>query len=99
MMYMTTAAATDTAADATGKHITEFSCDDESMLQKNFAALNRGEEMHNYASKWRTKTGEIRHVLIDSNIHRGKDGGIRNTRCFIRDGECLYTAAHQLAFV
>jgi two-component system, OmpR family, sensor histidine kinase VicK len=57
------------------------------MLQKNFAALNRGEEMHNYASKWRTKTGEIRHVLIDSNIHRGKDGGIRNTRCFIRDGK------------
>ncbi len=68
-----------------GKHITEFSCDSQAVLDINFNNLNNGIPLLNYSSCWKTKSGEKRYVVIDSNINKDANGNIKNTRCFIRD--------------
>jgi signal transduction histidine kinase len=32
-----------------------------------------------------SKTGEIKHLMVDSNVNFNKDGSFRHTRCFIRN--------------
>lgn len=68
-----------------GKHITEFSTDSEETLTNNFDIISRGKTLHNLSSVWKTKQGECRHVVIDSNMRFGPNGEQLNTRCFIRD--------------
>lgn len=68
-----------------GKHITDFSCSSKEILDNNSKILSDGGTLHNLSSQWKTKTGQIKHVLINSNIHRDKSDNIKNTRCFILD--------------
>ena len=69
--------------DYIGHHITEFHADAASMSEV-LTRLRAGELLHDYETRLRCRDGSIRHVLIDSNIHR-RDGELISTRFFTRD--------------
>jgi len=69
--------------DYIGHHITEFHADAGSMSEV-LMRLRAGELLHDYETRLRCRDGSIRHVLIDSNIHR-RDGELVSTRFFTRD--------------
>jgi PAS domain S-box-containing protein len=66
-----------------GRSIADFHADPE-VIQDILARLSRGEELHSYEARLRTKDGAIRHVLISSNV-QWRDGQFVHTRCFTRD--------------
>lgn len=66
-----------------GHHITEFHSDATTMSEV-LTRLRAGEVLHEYETRLRCKDGSIKHVLIDSNIHR-RDGELVSTRFFTRD--------------
>jgi PAS domain S-box-containing protein len=68
-----------------GKHITDFSTDSQETLHANFDIVNKGGTLTNLSSTWKTKCGDLRNVMIDSNVRFGAEGQVLNTRCFIRD--------------
>eukprot|EP00953_Heterococcus_sp_UTEX-ZZ885_P008852 5265-Heterococcus_DN1.PRE.4 len=78
-----------TAEELIGKHITEFSTDSAETLAFNFGLLNSGKTLNNISSAWKTKSGELRSVTIDSNVRFDANGQVLNTRCFIRDDTAL----------
>ncbi len=69
--------------DYIGHHITEFHADAASMSEV-LARLRAGELLHEYETRLRCRDGSIKHVLMDSNIHR-RDGELVSTRFFTRD--------------
>lgn len=78
-----------TAEELVGKHITEFSCDTAEELENKFSVVLGGGNLHSAPADWKTKDGDIRHILIDSNIRFGPGGKVRNTRCFIKDNTAV----------
>ena len=69
--------------DYIGHHITEFHADAASMSEV-LTRLRAGELLHDYEARLRCRDGAIKHVLIDSNIHR-REGELVSTRFFTRD--------------
>ena len=69
--------------DYIGHHITEFHADAASMSEV-LTRLRAGEQLHDYETRLRCRDGAVKHVLIDSNIHR-RDGELVSTRFFTRD--------------
>jgi two-component system NtrC family sensor kinase len=67
-----------------GHHIAEFHADQD-VIDDILCRLTRGETLHNYEARLRCKDGSLKHVLINSNVLWGPDGGFRHTRCFTRD--------------
>lgn len=66
-----------------GRHIAEFHADPpviEDILQR----LQARETLHNREARLRSKSGEIRHVVINSNVRWDGDRFV-HTRCFTRD--------------
>lgn len=66
-----------------GKPIGNFHAD-ASVIDDILCRLERGEELHNYEARLRTKDGSIKHVLISSNVY-SREGRFIHTRCFTRD--------------
>jgi len=66
-----------------GHPIADFHADPH-VIHDILARLTRGETLHEYEARLRTKSGAIRHVLITSNVYR-RDGKFVHTRCFTRD--------------
>ncbi len=73
------------AEELLGKHITDFSTDDSAILKANFQMLQEGGILKGHCSDWKTKSGAIRHVVLNSNVHRNTDGSWKHSRCFISD--------------
>lgn len=69
--------------DYIGHNITEFHVDASSMSEI-LIRLRAGEELHEHEVRLRCRDGAIKHVLLDSNIHR-RNGEIVSTRFFTRD--------------
>jgi hypothetical protein len=66
-----------------GHPIAEFHVDAD-VISDMLARLGRGEVLHDYEARLRTKSGDIRHVIVSSNVYR-EDGKFVHTRCFTRD--------------
>lgn len=66
-----------------GHHISEFHVDPETGADL-LSRLQRGEEIHDYEARLRSKDGSIKHVHITSSAYR-EDGRFVHTRCFTRD--------------
>ena len=69
--------------DYIGHHITEFHADAASMTEV-LGRLRAGEELREFEVRLRCRDGSIKHVLIDSNVHR-RNGELATTRFFTRD--------------
>jgi PAS domain S-box-containing protein len=69
------------AHEYVGHHIADFH-EDRAAIEDMLARLRRGETLHDYEARVRTKSGEVRIVHVSSNFQH-KDGG--TTRCFSRD--------------
>lgn len=54
------------------------------VIQDILVRLSKNETLHNYHAQLKTKNGDIKHVLISSNVFR-KNGEFIHTRCFTRD--------------
>jgi PAS domain S-box-containing protein len=78
-----------------GKNIAEFHAD-RSVISDILDRLLRGEALHEYEARLRSKDGSIRHVLIDSS-GRFEDGKFLHSRCFTRDITKQKLAAKRLA--
>jgi PAS domain S-box-containing protein len=68
-----------------GQPVMKFCPDDEELVLEIFKQLGSGNTIKDVPVRFRTKTGELRHLLIDSNVNWNTDGSFRHTRCFIRD--------------
>jgi PAS domain S-box-containing protein len=66
-----------------GHHIAEFHAD-APVIQDILRRLQAGETLRDCEARLRSKTGEIRHVLINSNVLWDGDRFV-HTRCFTRD--------------
>ena len=66
-----------------GRHIAEFHADP-AVIDDILARLSCHERLDRYPARLRTKSGEIRHVLISSNVY-SQDGTFVHTRCFTLD--------------
>lgn len=66
-----------------GQPISNFHAD-EAVINDILARLGNNETLNNYPARLRAKDGNIRHVLISSNVLR-KDGEFIHTRCFTKD--------------
>ncbi|MHA1949486.1 MAG: PAS domain S-box protein [Candidatus Thorarchaeota archaeon] len=66
-----------------GKHISLFHADQD-VINDILARLTNGETLDNYPARLLSKDGNIRHVLINSNVYR-INGKFEHTRCFTRD--------------
>ena len=66
-----------------GQHIAEFH-EDSATIQDILARLSRGEKLHKYPARLRAKSGEIRHVIIGSNV-QFREGQFVHTRCITLD--------------
>jgi PAS domain S-box-containing protein len=71
------------AHEIVGKHISELHADKD-VVADILARLERDETLQDYEARLITKSGAIKHVLINSNVYR-KDGKFVHTRCFTRD--------------
>jgi PAS domain S-box-containing protein len=66
-----------------GRHIAEFHADPE-VIADILARLGRNETLQGYEARLKTKSGGIKHVLINSNVY-SVDGKFIHSRCFTRD--------------
>jgi PAS domain S-box-containing protein len=66
-----------------GRNITEFHTD-QATIGDILLRLTRNETLINYEAELRCRNGEVRNVLINSNV-LWKDGAFVHTRCFTRD--------------
>jgi len=76
-----------------GESILNFTLDHKSLLSV-FDRLKNGENIHNETVKFKTKTGEVRTILLDSNYHNENDG-TGYTRCFLQDQSSYYIKKHK----
>ena len=68
-----------------GQDIMKFCPDSSETVLEIFKQLGSGNTIQDVPVRFRTKTGEIRDLLIDSNVNFKSDGSFNHTRCFIRD--------------
>jgi PAS domain S-box-containing protein len=66
-----------------GHHIAEFHVDAH-VIADILARLARNETLHGQEARMRTRCGDIRHVLLNSNVYV-RDGTFIHSRCFTRD--------------
>jgi PAS domain S-box-containing protein len=74
-----------TADEYIGQPIMKFCPDEEELVLEIFKTLGSGNTIKDVPVRFRTKSGEIKHLLIDSNVNWNLDGSFKHTRCFIRD--------------
>jgi PAS domain S-box-containing protein len=67
-----------------GHHIAEFHADPETIADI-LARLGRGEVLSQYPARLRTKSGDLKHVLISSSVCFDEAGDFLSTRCFTVD--------------
>jgi two-component system, cell cycle sensor histidine kinase and response regulator CckA len=67
-----------------GHSIAEFHAD-QTIIEDILCRLTSNETLHSYEAQLRCKDGNLRHVLIDSNVLRGENGEFIHTRCFTRN--------------
>jgi PAS domain S-box-containing protein len=82
-----------------GQPIMKFCPDDEEVVLKIFHELATGKSIQDVPVRFRSKSGRIKHLLIDSNVNWNVDGSFKHTRCFIRDDtrRQIREARHKLA--
>ncbi|KAJ1496358.1 hypothetical protein T484DRAFT_1759570 [Baffinella frigidus] len=68
-----------------GKPIMDFCPDEQDLVLEIFKTLGSGNTIKDVPVRFRTKDGQIRDLLIDSNVNWNADGSFRHTRCCIRD--------------
>jgi len=69
-----------------GHLISDFHCPGQTVkLAKAFEMLGSGQSIHGMTFKFRTKTGDIKYLTLDSNVCWNPDGSFRHTRCFLRE--------------
>ncbi|KAL3805620.1 hypothetical protein HJC23_005864 [Cyclotella cryptica] len=74
-----------TAEEYIGQPIMKFCPDEEELVLEIFKQLGTGNVIKDVPVRFRTKDGNIVHLLIDSNVAYKRDGSFGHTRCFIRD--------------
>eukprot|EP00284_Hemiselmis_tepida_P002703 CAMPEP_0174951288 /NCGR_PEP_ID=MMETSP1355-20121228/94772_1 /TAXON_ID=464990 /ORGANISM="Hemiselmis tepida, Strain CCMP443" /LENGTH=841 /DNA_ID=CAMNT_0016198939 /DNA_START=211 /DNA_END=2736 /DNA_ORIENTATION=+ len=74
-----------TAEEYIGQPIMNFCPDEKELVLEIFKTLGSGNTIKDVPVRFRTKGGEIKHLLIDSNVNWNTDGSFKHTRCFIRD--------------
>lgn len=67
-----------------GRSIVEFHAD-QAVIEDILGRLTSNETLHSFEAKLRCKDGDLRYVLIDSNVLRGENGEFIHTRCFTRN--------------
>jgi PAS domain S-box-containing protein len=73
-----------TREEYVGRSIVEFHADP-TVIEDILCRLTSNETLHSYEAQLRCKNGDLRHVLIDSNVLRGENGEFIHTRCFTRN--------------
>ena len=68
-----------------GSDIMNFCPDSKGDVLEIFKQLGSGNTIRDVPVRFRTKTGKIQDLLIDSNVNYKSDGSFNHTRCFIRD--------------
>ena len=68
-----------------GKPIMDFCPDEQDLVLEIFKTLGSGNAIKDVPVRFRTKDGQIRELLIDSNVNWNSDGTFKHTRCCIRD--------------
>jgi len=68
-----------------GQPIMNFCPDSEEEVLEIFKQLGSGNTIKDVPVRFRTKEGDIRDLLVDSNVNFKPDGSFNHTRCFIRD--------------
>jgi len=68
-----------------GQPIMKFCPDEEELVLEIFKTLGSGNAIKDVPVRFRSKSGGLKHLLIDSNVNWNADGSFRHTRCFIRD--------------
>ena len=68
-----------------GENIMDFCPDSKGDVLEIFKQLGSGNTIRDVPVRFRTKTGGVRDLLIDSNVNYKNDGSFNHTRCFIRD--------------
>ena len=66
-----------------GRNVAEFHADPP-VISDMLYRLTNGETLQNFEARLKCKNGELRHVLISSNVRR-ENGQFVHTRCFTRD--------------
>ena len=74
-----------TAEEYVGQPIMKFCPDEQELVLEIFKTLGSGNTIKDVPVRFRTKSGDIKHLLIDSNVNWNADGSFKHTRCFIRD--------------
>eukprot|EP00752_Nemacystus_decipiens_P002034 g1949.t1 len=72
-------------AEYIGADIMNFCPDSKDDVLEIFKQLGSGDTIRDVPVRFRTKTGKIQDLLIDSNVNYKSDGSFNHTRCFIRD--------------
>lgn len=67
----------------TGRNITYFHVDEDS-IDDILNKVRSGVDLHDYEARMKSKDGSIRHVLLQSDVHR-ENGKHIHTRFFVRD--------------
>lgn len=82
-----------------GSDIMDFCPDSREDVLEIFHQLGSGNTIRDIPVRFRTKTGKIQDLLIDSNVNYKPDGSFNHTRCFIRDdtGRILREARQEAA--
>jgi signal transduction histidine kinase/ActR/RegA family two-component response regulator len=86
-----------TKEEYVGRHVAHFHVDKRG-IDELLTRLSRGEILHNYESRLRSKDGSIRDVLISSSV-LWEDGKFIHTRCFTRDVTELKETQRTVAFL
>ena len=68
-----------------GEDIMKFCPDSKDKVLDIFKELGSGNTIRDVPVRFRTKSGKIKDLLIDSNVNYKDDGSFNHTRCFIRD--------------
>ena len=68
-----------------GEDIMKFCPDSAEKVLDIFKELGSGNTIRDVPVRFRTKSGKVRDLLIDSNVNYKQDGSFNHTRCFIRD--------------
>ena len=74
-----------TADEYIGQPIMNFCPDEQELVLEIFKTLGTGNTIKDVPVRFRAKNGDIKYLLIDSNVNWNPDGTFKHTRCFIRD--------------
>jgi len=74
-----------TADEYIGRNVMEFCPDEKERVLETFSLLGSNATIQNVPFKFRSKSGDLKYFIIDSNVSYHQDGTFKHTRCFIRD--------------